>query len=30
MAKDSTVHKDIVSLSFEDALNELEGIVQQL
>jgi exodeoxyribonuclease VII small subunit len=30
MAKDVTVHKDIISLSFEDALRELEGIVQQL
>jgi exodeoxyribonuclease VII small subunit len=30
MAKEPTVHKDIVSLSFEDALKELEGIVQQL
>src|SRR6187397_2752138 len=30
MAKEPIVHKDIVSLSFEDALKELEGIVQQL
>src|SRR5882757_6910030 len=30
VAKEPTVHKDIVSLSFEDALKELEGIVQQL
>ena len=30
MAKEPNVHKDIVSLSFEDALKELEGIVQQL
>jgi len=30
MPKEPTVHKDIVSLSFEDALKELEGIVQQL
>lgn len=30
MAKEPTVPKDIASLSFEDALKELEGIVQQL
>jgi exodeoxyribonuclease VII small subunit len=30
MAKEPTVHKDIIDLSFEDALKELEGIVQQL
>lgn len=30
MAKESVVPKDIASLSFEDALKELEGIVQQL
>ena len=29
-AKEPTVPKDIASLSFEDALKELEGIVQQL
>jgi exodeoxyribonuclease VII small subunit len=30
VAKEPTVPKDIASLSFEDALKELEGIVQQL
>jgi exodeoxyribonuclease VII small subunit len=30
LAKEPTVPKDIASLSFEDALKELEGIVQQL
>ena len=30
MAKEPTVPKDIAGLSFEDALKELEGIVQQL
>lgn len=30
MAKESVVPKDIANLSFEDALKELEGIVQQL
>ncbi|MCW5734997.1 MAG: exodeoxyribonuclease VII small subunit [Enhydrobacter sp.] len=30
MAKEPNETKDIVSLSFEDALKELEGIVQQL
>ena len=30
MAKEPTVPKDIAALSFEDALKELEGIVQQL
>ena len=29
-AKEPTVPKDIAGLSFEDALKELEGIVQQL
>ena len=29
-AKEPTVPKDILGLSFEDALRELEGIVQQL
>jgi exodeoxyribonuclease VII small subunit len=29
-AKEPTVPRDILSLSFEDALKELEGIVQQL
>ena len=30
MAKEPTVPKDIASLSFEDALKELESIVKQL
>ena len=30
MAKEPTVPKDIAALSFEDALKELETIVQQL
>jgi len=30
MAKEHTVPKDIIGMSFEDALKELEGIVQQL
>lgn len=30
MAKELAVPKDIAALSFEDALKELEGIVQQL
>src|SRR3954468_7359697 len=30
VAKEPTIPKDIASLSFEDALKELEGIVQQL
>ncbi len=30
MAKEASIPKDIASLSFEDALKELEGIVQQL
>ena len=30
MAKEPTVPKDIASLSFEDALKELEAIVKQL
>ena len=30
MAKEPTIPKDIAALSFEDALKELEGIVQQL
>ena len=30
MAKEPTLPKDITALSFEDALKELEGIVQQL
>src|SRR5439155_20532113 len=30
VAKEPTVAKDIAGLSFEDALKELEGIVQQL
>jgi exodeoxyribonuclease VII small subunit len=30
MAKEPVVPKDIIGLSFEDALKELEGIVQQL
>ena len=30
LAKEPTVHKDIAALSFEDALKELEAIVQQL
>jgi exodeoxyribonuclease VII small subunit len=30
LAKEPTVPKDIAALSFEDALNELEGIVQKL
>ena len=30
LAKEPTLPKDIIGLSFEDALKELEGIVQQL
>jgi len=30
LAKEHTLPKDITALSFEDALKELEGIVQQL
>lgn len=30
LAKEPTLPKDIAALSFEDALKELEGIVQQL
>ena len=30
MAKDSALSKEIDSMSFEDALKELEGIVKQL
>ena len=30
MAKETALLKDIAALSFEDALKELEGIVQQL
>lgn len=30
MAKEPTLPKEIAALSFEDALKELEGIVQQL
>ena len=30
MAKEPVLPKDIAALSFEDALKELEGIVQQL
>ena len=30
MAKESGLPKDIASMSFEDALKELEGIVKQL
>jgi exodeoxyribonuclease VII small subunit len=30
VAKEPTIPKDIAALSFEDALKELEGIVQQL
>jgi exodeoxyribonuclease VII small subunit len=30
LAKETVLPKDIASLSFEDALKELEGIVQQL